>query len=184
MVMKKSGITEFALPSGEKVTLIYGAQHPGRGTHYLQGIRVGAIGDNSSLAKEYRGLLPIFTQELADLARQEVPSFDAIVSPPSGRSDAAPYRSAILNGQKTTDLTKAFTRQDKFKALKGNTTVDDMVTEFVYTPTGNEAEIKSLLVVDESISTGKTVAAVLHHLRKAALPDGCKIWTAVWAKLK
>ncbi|MCC3243803.1 phosphoribosyltransferase [Methylocystis sp. WRRC1] len=41
-----------------------------------------------------------------------------------------------------------------------------------------------MLIVDESVASGKTVAAVLEHLRHAGLPGDCKIMVAAPAWLK
>jgi hypothetical protein len=109
------GKTEFELPTGAKVTLIYGAQHPGRGTGFLQGVRTGIYNDSSVEALANRNMLWVYQRDLAALVGQELPSFDAIVSPPSCRQDADPYRSAIAEGQKAMDLTPFFTRKNKYK---------------------------------------------------------------------
>jgi hypothetical protein len=178
------GMIEFELPTGEKVSLIYGAQHPGRGTSFPQGVRAGAYDDNSAEALAHRNMLWVYQRDLTALVRQELPSFDAIVTPPSCRQDADPYRSAIAEDQNAMDLTSGFTRLNKYKAGDSNTTVEDMVMEFVYKGSGKEAEIKELLIVDESISSGKTVAAMLVRLREAGLPEDCRITVAVWTKLR
>jgi orotate phosphoribosyltransferase-like protein len=48
---------------------------------------------------------------------------------------------------------------------------------------GGECGIKSLLIVDESVSSGRTIAAVLAHLRRAGLPKDCIVYVAAAAWL-
>ncbi len=59
-----------------------------------------------------------------------------------------------------------------------------MVKELVYTPYGEEKDIKSVLIVDESVGEGKTAAAILEHLRAAGLPKGTKVTLAVCCRMK
>jgi hypothetical protein len=47
---------EFTLPTGEKVTLIYGAKHPGKGTVYLNAARMGPVDEKSKMAVEFAHL--------------------------------------------------------------------------------------------------------------------------------
>ena len=61
--------------------------------------------------------------------------------------------------------------------------VSDMVEEFNYKAGGDEVEIESLLIVDEFVASGKTCAAVLHHLRAVRLKEKCKITVAAAAWL-
>ncbi len=144
---------------------------------------MAAIDENSNVALEYRGMKKQFAVELAAQINSEIPEFDAVVSPPSSRPDANPYREAVLRDKKVLDLTRCFSRKGRVKIGRDETTLDQAFDELTYQPSGNERDVKSLLIVDESIASGKTVAAVLHHLRGAGLPERCKITVAVWAKV-
>jgi hypothetical protein len=85
---------EFTLPTGEKVILIYGARHPGKGTRYLNAVRIRPVDEASDMALEYRSMEKFYARELAKLVELGAPTFDAVVSPPSSRRDAEPYRQA------------------------------------------------------------------------------------------
>ncbi|MFG1255712.1 phosphoribosyltransferase [Xanthobacter flavus] len=125
-----------------------------------------------------------YSGQLAAIVGQAAPSLQAVVSPPSTRLDAAPYREAILRSQPTVaDLSREFDRAKNVKAGDPRSTVKDMVSEFLYRPVTKLSDFKSLLIVDESISTGKSVAALLQHLYANGLSQECQITVAVWAKL-
>jgi hypothetical protein len=174
---------ELTLPSGEKVTLIYGAKHPGRGTTYLNAARMGPVDEKSSMAVEYHAMESFYGLQLAAQVEGEVPDFDAVVSPPSSRPDANPYRNAVLRGRIAHDLTPNFLRKGKVKVGQNDTTFEQAIDEMIYTGDGTESGVKSLLIVDESIASGKTVAAVLHHLRTAGLSKECKVTVVAWARV-
>lgn len=173
----------FTLPTGETVKRIYGVRHPGEGTTYLNAVRATKVDEASGMASEYRAMKPFYGRRLAEEVKRETPDFDAVLSPPSNRQDAVPYRDGILSDTKARDLTGNFSRHGKIKAADDKATVQDVIGEFIYKPDGSEGSIKSLLIVDESTASGKTVAAVLHHLRAAGLPETCSITIAVWARL-
>jgi hypothetical protein len=173
---------EFTLPTGETVSLIYGAKHPGKGTTYLNAVRMGPVDEQSGMAVEYHGMARAYSWELAAQVKDEVPDFDAVVSPPSSRQDAHPYREAVLRERSARDLTPNFSRKGEVKIGHNDTTLEQAIDELIYTRNDTESGIKSLVIVDESIASGKTVAAILYHMRKAGLPDGCKVTVAAWAR--
>jgi hypothetical protein len=162
---------QFTLPTGENVTVIYGAKHPGKGTTYLNAVRMGPVDENSDMAVEYHGMEKHYASLLAALVKCEIPDFDAVVSPPSSRPDAMPYREAVLRNTSAHDLTRHFSRKGKVKIGHNDTTLDQAIDEMIYARDGTEPDIESLLIVDESIASGKTVAAMLHHMRQAGLTE-------------
>lgn len=105
------------------------------------------------------------------------------MSPPSSRDDAQPYLEAILERMKTAPLKGTFSRKGKKKATDAGT-VEEMVEEFDYKAGGDETDLKSVIIVDETLATGKTIAATLKHLRNAGMPQGCRIAIAVWGLLQ
>jgi predicted amidophosphoribosyltransferase len=175
----------FKLPSGETVPRIFGATHPGRGTAFLNAVRMGPAAEIAAqeLAAVYRAMEKTFARELAIEVERGAPNFDAIVSPPSSRCDALAFKDAIMRGKQAYDFTANFNRHGKFKIGDDETTRQQAFDELIYTPSGNEGAINSLLIVDESTATGKTVEAVLQHLRDAGLPDDCKVTVATWARI-
>ncbi|MEZ2406948.1 hypothetical protein AB6806_09045 [Bosea sp. RCC_152_1] len=176
-------VDDFTMTSGEVVRRVFGEIASDPGAVYLQGIRSGRVKEDSSHGQYYRGMLPFLPSKLVWQLKAETPSYDAVVSAPSSRADTGPYLNAVLAASEAKDLSSRFKRLGKYKARDPDVTLDDMIEEFIYTPAGDEPEFKSLVIVDESSSTGKTFAAMLVHLRLAGLSEDCKITVAVWAKL-
>jgi len=141
------------------------------------------MNENSDGVIAYRKTVP-FNKALvlASLAVPDGETFDAVVSPPSSRDDAIPYREACIKRGKMRDLSQRFTRKGAVKAATADT-LQEMIGEFVYEPGGDEKSITSLLIVDESLASGRSAAAVLHYLRTAGLPETCKVTVAVAALL-
>ena len=178
-------IAQFTLPTDERISLAYLRRWPRLGDMiYLQGVRSGRLPENSLTARQYRAMVPFYATRLANLATgNDAPRFDATVSPPSARDDANPYRNEVLGRrQGLLDLTSRFSRRGRLRAAN-TVSIDEMRNEFVYRPVGDEGRINSLLIVDESLASGRTVAALLAHLRGAGLPGNCIICVAVAAHL-
>ena len=172
------------LPTGQTVPLIYGAKHPGKGTTYLNAVRMTSVDEKSLMAVEYHAMENSYAQELAVQVMFEVPDFDAVLSPPSSRpQDAKTYRDAVLRDQSVPDLTFDFRRRGKIKVGHNDTNLEQAIGEMIYTSSGIESDIKSLLIIDESVASGKTIAAVLHHMRKAGLPKDCVVTVVAWARI-
>ena len=176
-------MTDLTLPTGETVRFVFLRKWPKLGEMiYLQSIRSGRIEDGSLTAQAYRAMAPTFARQLAAEVHNGT-QFDAVVSPRSSRADAVVYRETILRDSNVPDVTGRFSRKNKVNAATASS-LDEVIDEFVYVPNGIEAGIKSLLIVDDSVASGNTIAAVLHHLREAGLPNDCAITVAAPAWLK
>jgi hypothetical protein len=174
---------QFKLPNGRTVLRIYEVRPPGPGSQYLNGVRMGLVKEDSLIATAYHNQKQLFAQSLATQIIKAGVSFDALVSPPSSRDDIDVYRSAVLDRIPARVLT-GFTRKGKVKAGASKTTWADMVEEFDYAATGDECDIRSLMILDESVADGKTAAAVLEHLRRNGLRDEVPVLLAVWTVVK
>jgi Phosphoribosyl transferase domain len=171
------------LPTNEKVHLVYLRKWPNLGDMiYLQAVRSGRMAGNSPAAQTYKAMARTHARKLAKLVKDKVPAFDALVSPPSKRSDAAVYRNEIVRPAGSRDLTARFSRKGKINAADVSS-VEEVVNEFDYQSAGDESDTKSLLIVDESLASGRTVVAVLDHLRRAGLSKNCIVYVAVAAWL-
>jgi len=175
---------QFELPTGEVVIAMYGSEHPGLGTTYLNTVRMKAVDEDSPLALEYRNLVgPKFSKILKAEVGAANFEFDAVVSPPSSRSDALPYRLAINAHRGAHDLTANFSRRGEVRIGANDTTMKQAVAELSYSPDGTEAAITSLLIVDDVLASGRTVAAIVHHLLDAGMHPDCAVGVATWAKI-
>jgi glutamine phosphoribosylpyrophosphate amidotransferase len=91
---------------------------------------------------------------------------------------AEPYRQAITGKISTaTDLTSRITRTGTTFAGQG-ATLQAVVAGLNYAPFGQECAIARLVVVDDTFTTGTTVAAIVEVLRKHGLPAECDVIVA------
>lgn len=172
------------LPTGEEINTINVVGHGGKVSSYYNGIRRGWINEDSNIATEYRSLLPKLVAEIVAEIEKAGSEFDAIVIPPSSRQDAEPFKQAVMaRWPKARDLSPCFERHGKIK-LADPGDVGAMVKEFVYASNGEEKDIESLLIVDESVGEGKTAAAIIEHLRAAGLSKDSKVTLAVCCRMK
>lgn len=175
-------IGKLELPTDETLDLVYLHKLPElHDLIYLHSVRTGRASEE--MAIRYKAMAPIYAARLAQSAIQEKPHFDAIVSPPSERADADVYRNDLIGRTEALDLTERFSRKGKVKASTASS-AQEIIDEFDYAPQGDEHKIRSLLIVDESVASGKTIVAVLEHLRRAGLPENCNIMVAAPAWLK
>lgn len=167
---------DHTLPTGETIRLYHATFSDGWASRYFNGKRIGF---NGELTKHnYHRAIPELRELLVQEIEQAGITFDAVVCPPSDGQDVEPYRKAILKHWPVHDFTPNFTRHGRKRAVRPETTVEDMIDEFVYTPDGKEAEVRTLLIIDESVASGKTIAAVLHHLRKHGMVEDAAVAAA------
>lgn len=175
-------VSKHVLPTGDGVTVYHVTNKDGAAGTYFNGKRMGIRAP--STAELYKIWLPKYQTMLVRQLEESGMEFDAVVSPPSSGNDAQPYREAILQRWPVLDLSPAFSRKNVIKASRAETTVDDLVdNEFVHVPTGDESQIKSILIVDEAFATGKSVAAIIELLRRAGMPADAKVAVAVCSKM-
>jgi hypothetical protein len=119
------------LPTSEKVRFIYLRKWPNVGDMiYLQGVRSGQMKEDSLAAQTYKGKARIYAGKLADIVMEDkVPAFDAVVSPPSKRSDADVYRNELITRADLRDLTARFSRNGQIRAAAAST-VEEVRDEF------------------------------------------------------
>jgi hypothetical protein len=172
------------LPTGEEIEVISVVGHGGTVSSYYNGIRRGWINEQSNIAQQYRLLVPELVKNLIAGVEESGIEFDAVLIPPSSRPDAVPFKNAITTRWPTArDITSTFDRSGVTKAADPHGS-EIMVNELMHAPDGKENDIKSLLIVDESVAEGKTAAAIVHHLRAAGMPKETKVTLAVCCRMK
>jgi hypothetical protein len=172
---------DHTLPTGETICVYHATNAEGWAGKFFNGKRAGFIGELT--LHNYKKKIPDLQAALIAEIEEAGIVFDAVVCPPSKGTDIEPYRQAILERWPVHDFTPNFTRKGQKRAVRLDTTVADMIAEFAYTPDGKEGEVKSLLVIDESVASGKTLAAVLHHLRTNGLPADAHVASAACCKM-
>jgi predicted amidophosphoribosyltransferase len=121
----------------------------------------------------YLNRVGLFAELLASSFARE--AFDCVVSPPSRFDHARPYREAILRRMPgAVDLTGDFTRREGTYAGCGHS-LPALRRALAFRPRLPLRSQTSVLIVDDILWQGKTAAAVLHHLRRAGLPDSARI---------
>jgi hypothetical protein len=107
---------DLKLPNGESVPLFFLRKWPNLGPLiYLQSVRSGRLNEDSLVSQECKAMAPTYANHLV-AAFGNTSSFDAVVSPPSGRDDAQVYRLALANKFAARDLTKGFSRKGVTRA--------------------------------------------------------------------
>ncbi|RCK43645.1 hypothetical protein TH25_21070 [Thalassospira profundimaris] len=176
--------TNQALPNGEGIDLVFLRDWKNLGDLlYLQSIRSGRIDENSSIAVSYRAMLSVNAQRLADFVVHTGVEFDVVAMAPSSRDDAVPYHECIMNRLCATDISERFSKSKSTQSGSSGSSQQDVVDAITYMAEGDEGVFRNLLIVDDSFASGKTIAAMLYHLRKAGL-NNCSITVAVPALLR
>jgi predicted amidophosphoribosyltransferase len=182
-------VEAFSLSIGKTVTLVYGGIHSAQGctndASYFTRARMKLMSnfEESHQAKLYHSQKSNYASQLAIEVLGLGLNFDAVVMPPSSRQDAAVYKAEILNRTTLTDLTGSFSGNHQVKSASSGTTLATLCAGLSHAPKGIEANINNLLIVDDSIRSGRTVEAILAHLHSAGLPQDCAVTIAVWAKI-
>ncbi len=175
---------DFELPNGKAIRLVHSVHLGGSVGNYVNGIRRGWIREDSDAGREFRRLQPQMCDDIVEGMTELGLQFDAILRVPSSRGDnLALYGACLSNWPDAEDLSGRLSRAGRVKAADAGT-VADMVAELIYAPGGNESEIRSLLIVDESSSTGKTAAAVLDILQANGVPAYVEVTLAVFVVMK
>jgi glutamine phosphoribosylpyrophosphate amidotransferase len=147
------------------VTLAYLAKPPNIGDLiYLQSIRSGILKPGSLVIPAHETMVT-FKYSIQLRTETQLDSVDAVASPPSTRTDAAPYREKFA-GIASIDITERFSRRAPFKAGTSND-LDEVRASMSYASAGDESNLRSILIVDDILASGRTVSGMVSHLREA-----------------
>lgn len=181
--VKTMNSSNLSTPNGELVQLLYFRKHPNLGDlDYLNWKRAGLVKHFPNSKIRYDNKLNFLVGCFAEDFAKTGTKFDGIVSPSSTANDAEPYRLS-LNTKQVTDFTKCFHRIGNVKSGQ-STTLQALINDSNYITNAMESQITSLLIVDETVHSGMTIDATLHHLRQAGLSPNCKITvvTPAWVE--
>lgn len=106
-------------------------------------------------------------------------SVDAIVSPPSRYPEqASAYRNVIASRKRClADLTDRFFKKGSVLACH-DASFQQVLGSFEYRPNGDEAKYNSLMIVDDTLRSGVTAAAIIAKLRQNGLREDCELLLA------
>lgn len=160
------------LPNGLTIRLVYVVEHGGIVSSYYNGIRRAWIKEDSETALQYHSKLPELIEAM--MAALDGLEFDTIAMAPSSRSDAVPFAKAVTERwPDARDITAHFSKRSKKAADDGD--LKSMMSSIGYTADDKEELIRSLLIVDESIATGKTAAAMIERLKVAGMGENIDV---------
>jgi hypothetical protein len=168
------------LTLSREIPLVYHSEGFHQFLNYLNLVRQGQPVP-AVVGQPYQNMVSTFAWQLASQVVAAVPNRCSLITPPSSRNDSQPYVDAILLDRPLLNLSAQMSRKYGVRAATA-TSLQQLIDEFEYRPSGKEPSIKSLLIVDETIASGRTVHAVLHHLLREGLPIDCEV-TAVTALL-
>lgn len=169
--------TSVKLPTGETITLTYWETRPSfLKFGALQSLRSGAMRPDSVLATQYLVMAPFYGRQFA---AQIGGTWQTVVAPPSSNDLAKPYLSAILERSSAIDLTPRFTRAGAIRSSDDpSPTLAELAASIAYAPRSDESGLNSLLFIDDVFASGRTLAALLLHLRTSGLPANCTVHAA------
>lgn len=167
----------------------YGNNFPPTTLEFLQSVRSGALRaisptgnpEDTLIGRTYQAMLQDFTLRLADVfeSGSGLGPPDALIEVPSTRPYNRPYADEFRRRfSETLDLTPNVHRAGQFKSGEG-ASFQEVFTDTSVTGTPPLANIRSLLLIDDVLAEGKTVAAVVARLREAGLPEETRILVAV-----
>jgi len=155
--------------------------------HFLRQSRVKEISDptfrlfiKGKLKRDYERNVRDFSYQLSQAF--ELSRFDSILSPPSRFEYALPYRHAFIQRQpNAVDLTNDFVRNGNAYSGSGSS-LEAVQAGLKYTGKQNLSGFKSLLIVDDILWRGVTVAALIKTLNASGLSPqtqfaiACPLW--------
>lgn len=168
-------------PTGEIIKVIHATGSKGAAGKYFNAKRFGLNVPN--IAADYEKLIPALQGELIAEIEASGIDFDTVVRAPSSGADGEPYYEAILSRWPVRDLTLNFGPKGAARAARCETSVADMVEAFPYTRDDRESAIRSVLIIDESVATGKTASAIIQRLVEGGVPKDAKFTIAACAKM-
>jgi hypothetical protein len=140
--------------------------------YYLQGIRNGVLrAVPSAMAireASYLKAVPRIIEDLLTAFSDRGVQHAALVVPPSSRNDARPYADALLKaGIATVDLSGCVKRIDYSFRAGRSLSFEEVCSSIEVVQSPDASPFDSLIVVDDVLSSGRSVAAVVLALRES-----------------
>ena len=157
--------------------------------YFLQGIRSGVLGALSQIPQReerYRQAMPQIVAALCAALKRRGVDGAAVVVPPSSRNDARPYADALLRqGIAAIDLSDRIERVDSSFRAGGAENLQTVRSSLRVVGRPDFATARILVVVDDILSSGRSIAATVLGLRDARFIDretrvvGCAVLEVV-----
>lgn len=143
--------------------------------YYLHGVRNGVLarlGSNATAQREatYQRSLPAIAEAICDALESRGINGASVVVPPSSRADARPYADEILRRRiASADLSACVQRLDS--SFRAGSAIDWPSVRSSVSVVGQSRSVtpSPLIVVDDVLSSGRSVAATVLALRDAGM---------------
>jgi hypothetical protein len=142
--------------------------------YFLQGVRNGVLKNYPTALKTYAtsyhnaipGIINDFLTAFTDRCVQHA----ALIVPPSSRNDARPYAVALLKaGIASIDLSDCVQRVDSSFRAGEAVSFEDVCSSIKVVQKPKAHPFDSLIVVDDVLSSGRSVAAIVLALRDSGI---------------
>jgi hypothetical protein len=134
--------------------------------YFLQGMRNGVLkrlpAAMDRYSKRYHNAIPVIIKDFLAAFEDRCVQHAALIVPPSSRNDARPYANALLDsGIASVDLSYCVKRIDSsFRAGKTRS-FEEVCSSIEVVQEPQSDSFGSLIVVDDVLSSGRSVAAVV-----------------------
>ena len=169
------------LPSGINVNVAYVGDLSGSTAylHYKRYDKRLVEGFIDGAKQQYEAMLALKTiPSLKYLIEAFGVKFDTLVVIPSSCNDMAPYLETVKQTHRMRDISSLFRKAADYRARDCKAGMDEVVKNINYQSDQLENEINGLLILDDSVGTGKTVNSIILHLLKNGMGKDVPILVA------
>lgn len=144
--------------------------------YYLQGIRSKLKGFGNEVVERHRNAyekqLPALLYNFVTGVKSAFNAFDFGLMPPSSREDSKPYLGALCaEGLIGRDISRVVKKDEKLRCSTA-TSIEEVLAAISIDrirANVNFESIDSLLIVDDVVASGRTVAAIILRMQEAGL---------------
>ena len=148
---------------------------------YLQSVRspVGKANPDlvDHLANGYKAVLPILQRDYERWAGRH--RFDLVLAVPSSRNDSQTFLNILKKANPNAiDYSDCFFKDPDWRSGSGHN-LQDAIKHIKIQNNPDFIPYHRIAVIDETISTGNSIAAMIHHMRSHGLNEAVEIWLVV-----
>lgn len=171
------------LPSGHSATLVSVGNETNGDLFWLHVKRTSRAETASSMSLSYNAMVSLkYTQILTHNVLELKGDYDAVIKAPSSQKDADPYFNDIQSKLNLDDRSNQFSKNETIKAAESSP--EEVFKAMRFETRGDEHELNSILIVDESFASGSTVDAIVRRLVEAGAPNELQVHIAVALRIR
>ena len=166
------------LPSGHSAILVSVGNETSGDLFWLHVKRTSRAETASSMKLSYNTMVNLkYTKILTNNVLELKGRYDAVIKAPSSQMDANPYFDDIQLKLNLDDRSNQFSKTETIKAAES--TPEEVFRAMDFEARGDEHQLTSVLIVDESFAAGSTVDAIVRRLVEAGAPGTLQVHIAV-----